>query len=300
MYPKIVAIVGPTASGKTALSIQLAQAFHSEIISADSRQIYKEFSIGTAKPTIEQRAIIPHYLVDCIEPNESFTVKDFEEQMNAILLKKNTLPMMIVAGGTGFYMNTLLSPIDPIPDIPVDIRNFINEQFQLYGIQYLIKELEHYDPSVLKRIDVKNPRRLARALEVVLHTGKSILTFWNNQKQTPYQTLWIGINPDKQTLHHNISQRIETMIKQGWIDETQELLKKYPSNIEPFRSIGYPQIVQFLKNEISYEQMVSDIFLATRQYAKRQITWFKKNKQIHWFETIDDARIGELVRSHIA
>lgn len=299
MYPKIVAIVGPTASGKTDLGIHLAQAFHSEIISADSRQIYKEFNIGTAKPTPEQRKQVPHYLVDCIEPNDLFTVKDFEVQMNTILLNKNHLHLMLVVGGTGLYMNTLLSPIDPIPDIPSELRSFINEQYQLHGIQYLLEQLERYDPAVLKQIDVKNPRRLTRALEVVLHTGKSILDFWNNPNPSPIQTLWIGICPEKQTLHRNISLRIESMLKQGWIDETRELIKKYPPHLEPFNAIGYPQIVQYLKNEISFEQMVSDISLATRQYAKRQFTWFKKNKLIHWFETIEDPRIGEFIRRYI-
>ncbi len=283
---KIIAIVGPTASGKTQLSIQIAKFLKTEIINADSRQIYKDFNIATAKPSIQQLQQVQHHLVDFVSPYENFTVKDFQNQADNII--QNQTNPIITAGGTGLYFQSLEKELDILPDIPIEIREFIQKNYELIGIQFLLDELKSKDPNVLNHIDSKNPRRLSRALEVFMTSGKSILEFWNQSNKKPkYEFLWIGLDLGWQKLEKNIKVRIEQMFKEGLIEETEWLYQKYPAELKAFEAIGYHEVMELIKGNKKLIEIQEIMYLKTRQYAKRQLTWFRKNKNILWLESPD-------------
>ncbi len=290
---KIIAIVGPTASGKTQLSIQLAQYLQAEIINLDSRQIYLDFSIGTAKPTPYQLIQAPHHLVDFLTPYESFTAKDIQIQADNII-QQASCPI-ILSGGTGLYFQAIAHELDNLPNIPKEVRNTIQQNYELYGIQFLLDELKSKDPQVLNHLDTQNPRRLSRALEVFMTSGKSILSFWNQQNKRPkYNILWIGLDLGWEKLETNIHLRIEQMFLEGLIEETQKLLQQYPLHLKAFEAIGYYEVIDYLNGLKTFQETKEIIYRKTRQYAKRQLTWFKKNKQITWFNKVDFQEIKKI------
>ncbi len=290
---KLIAIVGPTASGKTQLAIQLAHYYNTEIINVDSRQIFIDFNIATAKPSVEQLTQIKHYLVDFLNPYQSFNAKDFQIHAESIL--DNHSKTFILAGGTGLYFQSLLNQLDVLPNIPNEIREFIQKNYDLQGIDYLINELKSKDPKVLDFIDTKNPRRLSRALEVYLVSGKSITSFWNQKnKNHKYEILWIGLDLGWQILEKNIQHRIEEMFLQGLIEETRDLIQKYPLTLKAFEAIGYKEVIDYLNGLKSLKEIKEMIYFKTRQYAKRQLTWFKKNKNILWLEKVDFEKVKDI------
>lgn len=298
MSKKLIAIVGPTASGKTQIAIELARFFETEIINCDSRQIFIDFTIATAKPDKNQLAMVKHYLVDFLSPLEDFTVKDFQIKADEIIT--NSIKPFILAGGTGLYFQAIEKELDEIPAIPSDVRLKIQNQLETHGIQFLIEELKSKDPKILEIIDIKNPRRLSRALEVFEVSGKSILSFWNqNPKNSKYQMLWLGIDLGWEKLENNIRNRIEEMFLNGLVEETLYLQNKYPISLKAFKAIGYYEVIEFLKGKISLHEAKNQIFIKTRQYAKRQLTWFKKNKNIHWLQNIDFDNIKKILQNFL-
>jgi len=312
--PKIVVILGPTASGKSSWGLRLSKKFSGYIISADSRQIYCQMDIGTNKPPSppspcpqgegdiakNQQIIcfenIPHYMIDIINPNDDYNVAQYQAEVKQII-KANQPQIPFLVGGTGLYIQSIIDNLI-IPEVPPDAK--IRAKLELQTNEQLFNQLKKLDPVCVKKIDAKNRRRLIRALEVCLKTGQPFSQL--RQKGKPlFDTLQIGINVPKKELDQRIDQRVDEMIKQGLIDEVKKLLevRRKPDNsigvrlspdLQPipnpqlpaFSGIGYQEIIQYLQNKISSEQAIKLIKLHTKQYAKRQMTWFKRDPRIRW------------------
>ena len=291
-YPhnKLIVILGPTASGKSELSIELAKKFNGEVVSADSRQIYQEMNIGTAKVTKREMNNISHYLIDIIKPNQEFTLAQFKQKAIKIIKdiqKRDKIPFLV--GGTGLYIQSIVDNLD-IPDVKPDKK--IRSKLEKLSNQELLSQLKKLDPITAKSIDFHNKRRLIRALEVCLVTKKP----FSKQKKKGkalHNTLQIGIGPDKKTLEQRISQRADKMIKKGLIKEVEKILEKYKASLPSLNSIGYTEIIQYLEKKILLDQAKSLINQHSLQYAKRQITWFKRDKRIHWIQ--DQNQAEELI-----
>ncbi|MGA2418015.1 MAG: tRNA (adenosine(37)-N6)-dimethylallyltransferase MiaA [Candidatus Staskawiczbacteria bacterium] len=278
---KLIVILGPTASGKTDLSIKLAKKYNGEIISADSRQIYRGMDIGTAKPLNLQG--IPHYLLDIKNPNQLYSVGEYKKDaIKAIenIIKRKKMPILV--GGTGLYIKAAAENLD-IPKVEANplLRKKIERDIQKNGLDFVFKKLIALDPEAAYIIDPKNPRRVIRALEITLLTKKP---FSQQRKMgNPlFDVLEIGISVPKEKLRGRINQRAKIMIKNGLINEVKELIKKYGDNQQAFDAIGYREIIEYLNNKLTLEQATEIIKINTWHYAKRQMTWFKRDKKIHW------------------
>ena len=286
--PKVIVICGPTASGKTALGVELAKKINSEIISCDSMQIYKDMSIGTAKPTKEEMQGIKHYLIDIISPNERFSVADYKlEAKKAIkeILNKGKTP--IIVGGTGLYLNSLIYEIE-YPKIEFDekYRKELEERVKKEGLKTLYEEATKIDEEATKKISPNDEKRILRILEIYKATGKN-KTYQEKEsrkKEVEYNYLVYGLNWDRQVLYDRINKRVDIMIKDGLIQEVEDILKKYKEFPTAMQGLGYKEVVEYLKKEITKEEMIEKIKMETRRYAKRQLTWFRANKQIIWLE----------------
>ncbi|MFW0862473.1 MAG: tRNA (adenosine(37)-N6)-dimethylallyltransferase MiaA [Candidatus Komeilibacteria bacterium] len=278
---KLIVILGPTASGKTGLAIKLAQKYNGEIISSDSRQIYKNMTIGTAKPTKDETEAIKHHLIDCTKPDHNFTLAEFIKKANKAIKsiqRRGKIPFLV--GGTGLYISSIVDNYD-LPKGKIDLG--LRKRLESKSKKELLEYLEELDPDTANTIDKENPRRLIRALEYVIINKKS---FANNQKtnNSPYDILQIGINLKQPELNKRIEQRTNQMIEQGLVKETQKLIDKYDNTLPSLNTIGYQEIIQYINNEIDLNQAVDLIKTHTRQYAKRQMTWFKRDKRINWIE----------------
>jgi tRNA dimethylallyltransferase len=285
MKPKIIVIVGPTASGKTKVSIDLAKKINGEIISADSMQIYKDMTIGTAKPTIAEMQGIKHYMIDIISPSESFNIAKYKELAeNAIkeILSEGKIPIII--GGTGLYINTLINGVE-FADIESDVeyRNNLIKYAEENGAYALHSKLEEIDKEAADRIDINNIRRVARALEIYHVTGKTKTELDKESiKELKYDYRVYGIQISRDELYNRINLRVEKMLEQGLVDEVRNLVQKYNVSNTAMQGLGYKEVVKYLNNEISYEDMVELLKMETRRYAKRQLTWFRRDKRINW------------------
>ena len=284
----LIVVVGPTASGKTALGIKLAKYFNTEIISADSRQIYKGLYIGTAQPTYEERSEIKHHLIDFIDLDKKYTVKNFEnDSLNIIQKLYLNNDFAIVVGGTGLYIDALCKGIDDIPNIPEEIESEVNILFKEQGKEKCIEELKKLDSNCNKHIDLNNPHRVIRALKVIKTTGKPIYDFFKIKKTIrPFVPIFIGINLPKETLKDRIIIRTNNMIKNGLLKEAENFIKYKDCN--SLQTIGYKEIYEYILNKKqNIENTINDIIIHTSQYAKRQMTWFKKNKNIFWLTKLN-------------
>lgn len=284
----LIVVVGPTASGKTALGIKLAKYFNTEIISADSRQIYKGLYIGTAQPTYEERSEIKHHLIDFIELDKKYTVKNFENDSLEIINKLfSSKDILLVVGGTGLYIDALCNGIDDIPNIPEEIESEVNILFKEQGKEKCIEELKKLDSNCNKHIDLNNPHRVIRALKVIKATGKPIYDFFKIKKTIrPFVPIFIGINLPKETLKDRIIIRTNNMIKNGLLKEAENFIKYKDCN--SLQTIGYKEIYEYILNKKqNIENTINDIIIHTSQYAKRQMTWFKKNKNIFWLTKLN-------------
>jgi len=288
MQDKLIIVLGPTASGKTSLAIKLAKKFNGEVVSADSRQIYRGMDIGTAKPTDLEG--VPHWMLDIKNPDQPYTVAEFKEDAVKIIKdiqKRGKLP--ILAGGTGLYIKAVVENLD-IPKVKADpvLRKKIEKDIEEKGLEFVFDQLIKLDPEAAYIIDPKNPRRVIRALEITLLTNKP---FSKQRKQgNPlFDVLEIGISVPEEVLKQKINLRIDEMVKEGLVDEVKSLVNKYGSNQQAFDAIGYREIIEFLAKKITLSQAIDNMKLNTWHFAKRQITWFKKDPKIHWITNYNEA-----------
>ena len=271
----LLVVVGPTASGKTKLAIELALKYNTEIISADSRQIYKDLIIGTAQPTIQEQRLVKHHLVNFVDLDATYSVADYEKDASRILnMLFNEHNVVIMCGGTGLYINAVCFGIDEIPDISQEKRNYVRSLYKNNGLDFCVDLLKQHDHECEKFLDIKNPHRVLRALEVILETQKPIREFYSSKKKSFFEVIFINIDIEKEVLFKRIDLRVDEMIKNGLIDEVKrfEKYKKYNS----LKTIGYKEIFEYLDNKKTLEEAIEEIKINTKKYAKRQITWFKK------------------------
>ena len=279
----VLVIAGPTASGKTALSIEISKIYNGEVVSADSMQIYKRMDIGTAKPTKEEMCSIPHHMLDIIEPSESFSVADYVKRAHLEIediYKRGKLP--IVAGGTGLYINSLIDDID-FSDEEKDttFREELTRIFKDKGVEPLLERLKKCDPVSAERIHPNNIKRIIRAIEFFELTGKPLSEQNNRPEESRYNPLILMINPDREYLYQRIEKRVDIMMEKGLIDEVKELMnlgltKKHMS----MQGIGYKEVIDYLRGFTTKDEMSRIIKRDSRRYAKRQLTWFRRDKRI--------------------
>lgn len=277
--PKVIAIVGATASGKTAYSIELAKKLDGEIISADSRLVYKGFNIGTAKPTIEEREGIPHYMIDIVEPEFDYSAGLYKKEGTSIIekiLKKGKTP--IVVGGTGLYIDILLKNFD-LPEI--EANQTLRAELKKFSKSELFEKLKKLDENAAQTINPSDSKKIIRAIEIISTTGKS-LAMSRGKNESIYEIEWIGKNFDRKILYERIDKRVDIMVETGLIEETISLLEKHGRIPNLVNTIGYREIIGYLDNLYSLDTAIELLKKNTRNYAKRQLTWFRRNNEIKW------------------
>lgn len=291
----LVCIVGPTAIGKTALAIYLAQKFNTEIISADSRQFFREISIGTAKPSPEELAQAPHHFINSHSIHDNYSVGDFEKEaitkIDHLFQHKD---LVIMVGGSGLYVNAVLNGFDEIPRADDNLRQQLNDEFNSKGIKYLQEEVKKIDPEYFDKVDIHNPQRLIRAIEVYRSSGKTFTSFRKNiQTERNFESLIIGLNTNRDALYQRINNRVDQMITIGLVNEVKNMLPY--QHINALKTVGYTEIFSFLNNNILLPKAVELIKQNTRRFAKRQLTWFRRQENTHWFLPNDYDSIEKLV-----
>ena len=282
MNNQLVTIIGPTAIGKTGLAIKIAEFYKTEIVSADSRQFYRELNIGTAKPSSSELSKIKHHLINNKSIHEQYNINDFEkdaiESINSIF-KKNKVAVLV--GGSGLFINSVLYGLDEIPEIDGKIRNSLYSDMDSLGIKALQEKLKSLDPKSYDNIDIDNPRRLIRALEVTIGSGKPYSSFLKKTKKTRnFNVITIGLNQDRVELYEKINTRVDNMIKDGLIDEVKGLFEL--KNLKTLNTIGYSEVFKYIDGIYSKEECINEIKKNTRRYAKRQLTWFKSIENVKW------------------
>ncbi|WP_179335543.1 tRNA (adenosine(37)-N6)-dimethylallyltransferase MiaA [Winogradskyella costae] len=280
----IIAIVGPTAIGKTALSIKLAQHFNSEIISADSRQFFKEMAIGTAVPSDEELKAASHHFIQHKSVKEPFNVGDFErDAISKIEELHQNNPTVIIVGGSGLYVKAVTMGLDYFPDVDPTIRTTLNLQLESEGLLPLQEQLQSLDQEAYNSIAIDNPKRVIRALEICIGTGKPYSSFLtNSEKDRGFKTIQIGLNADRSIIYDRINQRVDIMIANGLLKEAKALLP-YKS-LNALNTVGYKELFAYFEGEFTLEFAISEIKKNTRRFAKRQLTWFRKDESITWFD----------------
>ena len=296
LEPLLVVVLGPTASGKTALSLALAERFHGEIVNCDSVAMYREFDIGTAKPTLAERARAPHYLLDCVEATSHITAGDYTRQARQVLDEikaRGGLP--IIVGGTGLYLRALLEGLFPGPQRSEELRQRLRERAAARGSSYLHRILRRLDCSAAEKIHANDTPKLIRAIEVCLASRQKMTELWQQRGREPlrgFRILRLGLDPDRQSLYDRINRRAQQMFEAGLVAETQRLVERYGDSAGPLSSLGYRQASQVLRGEITLEQALQAAQQAHRNYAKRQMTWFRREPEVHWLRGFgDDAQV---------
>ncbi len=284
-------IAGPTGVGKTALAIQLAKNYHSEILSADSRQFYKETSIGTAKPTEKELSAVPHHFINTLSIHQNYSVGDFERDALACidnLFEKHQLVFLV--GGSGLYINAVLDGVDEFTEVSDHTRNKIKSGYEINGIKWLQEQLSQLDPEYFKEVDHSNPQRLMRALEVCIESGKPYSSFLKkNKKERKFDAIKIMINAPRLELYERINKRVDMMIEQGLEDEARQLFPY--KHLNALNTVGYKELFSFFENNITRDQAIDLIKQKTRNYAKRQLTWFKNQDTFEEFLPSDFDKI---------
>ena len=280
----LINIVGPTAIGKTSLAIQLARHYNTEIISSDSRQFYKEMEIGTAVPDAEELAAAKHHFIQFLSVNEKYSVGDFEKdalQKLEELFQENNVVVMV--GGSGLYSKAVIEGLDNFPEVDPEIRKNLNTIYREEGIDKLQKQLFMLDPEYYKNADVQNPHRLIRALEICIATGKPFSSFLNQPKpERNFQTISIGLDAERKKIYDRINRRVDLMMENGLQEEARKL---YPlRHLNALNTVGYKELFQFFEGDIDLETAISEIKKNTRRFAKRQLTWYRKDERINWFD----------------
>jgi len=293
--PLLVVVLGPTASGKTALSLELAEKFHGEIVNCDSVAMYREFDIGTAKPSAAERASVPHHLFDCVEATGTMTAGEYARQARQVLAEiKGRRRLPVVVGGTGLYLRALLDGLFPGPQRSEELRERLRERAQS-GPEYLHGILRRLDRAAAEKIHANDTPKLIRAIEVCLGSGESgsrqkMTELWQQGRDAlqGFRILRLGLDPDRARLYERINGRAREMFDQGLIEETQNLLQKYGASAGPLASLGYKQAVQLIRGEITREQAMQAAQQAHRKYAKRQMTWFRREPDVTWLQGFGD------------
>lgn len=283
----LIVIAGPTASGKTEWSIKLAKALKTEIISADSRQIYKEMRIGTAVPSTEELACVKHHLIQHISIKQNYDVARYEQEALNLLNNLFTkYSVVILTGGTGLYVDAVCRGLDNIPETSPEIRERVTQLYKNQGLQALQNEVKKLDPEYYEILDIMNPRRLQRALEVIWQTGRPF-SFYRKRKTVPrpFEIIWTAIDMDRQQLYNRINMRVEKMLSEGLIAEAKTLAKY--KHLNALNTVGYKELFDYFEGVMSMNEALEKIKTNTRQYAKRQLTWLHKNTEYKWFKKDD-------------
>lgn len=297
MTNTVIAVVGPTAVGKTALSIQLAQRFHTEILSADSRQCYRELNIGVARPSDQELQLVPHHFIASHSIQDEVTAADYESfALDCSSRIFQAHDQLVLVGGTGLYLKAFATGLDPIPEVEPEIRRQVIDLYSNKGIEALQAELTALDPSYSQEGEMQNPQRMMRALEVVRATGQSILTFRTGaEKLRPFVVRWVGLELPREELIRRIDLRVDGMMQSGLLDEVKAL---YPHrSLNALQTVGYRELFDHLDGTCSLEEAVERIKISTRQYAKRQMTWFRKMPGVHWFHPSDEAGLFRFLKA---
>lgn len=287
----LIVIAGPTAVGKTALSIELAKFYGCPVISADSRQFYREMSIGTAKPLEEELQDVPHYFIDNISIHDTYNVGQYERdaiELIETLFKDHE--QLILVGGSGLYINAVLNGVDEFEEIPAEIRESIIKNYREKGLAYLQEELKQRDETYYNQVDLNNPQRLIRALEVCIHTQKPYSTFRKKEnKERSFEAIPILINTSREVLYDRINQRVDIMVQKGLLEEVKRL---YPyKSLNALNTVGYKELFEYMDGNRSLEEAISLIKQNSRRYAKRQLTWFSHQGDFEPFELGDLEKI---------
>jgi len=298
MKPSVIVICGPTASGKTSVAIELAAIFNGEIIGADSMQIYRYMDIGTAKPTLQEQARIPHYMIDIVDPDQHFDARLYAQmaQNQAVELAFRDIVPFVV-GGTGLYIKAFVHGLFQAEPANHDIRKSLNAEAQSRGTDSLHQRLSQFDPETAAKIHSNDTYRIIRALEIYEITGKTISEYHREHRfqDAPFRVLKIGLKIDREQLYDRINHRVDVMIAAGFVDEVKALLDQgYAPDLKSMQSIGYRHMVDFIRGDLPWDEALRTLKRDTRRYAKRQLTWFKANTEIIWYEPdrFDDIQLA--------
>lgn len=295
----LIVVVGPTAVGKTALAISLAQHFQTEIVSADSRQFYREMEIGTAKPSKEELSQATHHFINSHSIKTLFSTGDFElDALEVIDDIFKTHNVAIMVGGSGLYIDAVCNGLDKLPDTDLSIREELNSKFATEGISFLQDYLKEHDPEYFAKVDQSNPQRMIRGVEFFRSTGQKLSTFLtNSKKQRPFQIIKIGLNMDRALLYQRINNRVDTMIDEGLLEEVKSLqsFRKYNA----LNTVGYTELFNYLDGVVTLQEAVDKIKQNTRRFAKRQLTWFRRDESTAWFEPDQAEEIISYIESKL-
>jgi tRNA dimethylallyltransferase len=293
----LLVLAGPTASGKTDLAIQLAQAFQTEIISADSRQFYPEIAIGTAAPTKKQLSLVKHHMVHQLKIDQPYDVATYENDVLQLLDKLfQQHDLLIISGGSGLYIDAVCRGLDNIPETSPEVRNRVEELYSKQGIKALQQALEKEDPVYYKTVDKMNPRRLQRALEVCWQTGQPF-SFYRRRQPSPraFEVVWTAITTDRTSLINRINKRVEGMMADGLLAEARAM---YPFRyLNALKTVGFAELFDYFEGRLSLEEAIEQIKVNTRRYAKRQMTWLRKNKEYKWYESNELPKLIDHVKA---
>jgi tRNA dimethylallyltransferase len=295
----LIVIAGPTAIGKTALGIQVAKHFKTEIISADSRQFFKEMSIGTAKPSADELATVPHHFIDSHTIEDQVSVGSYEKEvlirLEELFIKHN---VVVMVGGSGLYINAVLNGFDELPAVDPAIRAGLNNKLEKEGLAVLQEDLLKHDPDYYNEVEITNPQRVIRALEIYHSTGKPFSSFRTGiKKERNFKSIIIGLNSDREELYNRINKRVDLMMEEGLLEEVKSLIRHKALN--SLNTVGYSELFKYLDGEIALEEAVDQIKQNTRRFAKRQITWFKKLEGINWFHPNEDKKIISFIEKEM-
>jgi tRNA dimethylallyltransferase len=292
----LIVIAGPTAVGKTAIAIQVARHYNTVVLSADSRQFYREMSIGTAKPDADELAMVKHHFIDSHSIQENFSVGDFEKQALALLDELFAVhDVIVMAGGSGLYIKAVCEGFDNLPVADAGIRQKLNQNFTELGIKHLQERLKEVDPDYYEQVDIQNPQRLIRALEVFESTGKPISYYRKSTVNTrPFGIVKIGLNLPRDILYQQINYRVDKMVDLGLLDEVKLLIPH--RGLNALNTVGYSELFDHFDGKNDLESALELIKQNTRHFAKRQLTWFRKDKDMHWLEADDEDVVNDIVR----
>ncbi|WP_268035222.1 tRNA (adenosine(37)-N6)-dimethylallyltransferase MiaA [Algoriphagus sp. PAP.12] len=298
--PILILVVGPTAVGKTNLCLNLAKKFDTEIISCDSRQFYREMNLGTAKPTKEELSEVLHHMINSHSIEENYDVKSFEEDVLELLdqlFQKHRV--VIMTGGSGLFADAVTEGMDEMPEIPAGIREQVIKEYQEKGLEFLQEEVKRLDPAYFELVDQQNPQRLMRAVEVCRGTGKTFSSFRVKSKiERPFKTIKIGLNRDRDELYSRIDLRMDQMVETGLFEEAESLFDK--RHLNSLQTVGYQEIFAMLEGKYDREEAIRLLKRNSRRYAKRQLTWFRRDEKIHWFHPDQEDEIIAFIENQIS